>query len=93
MKKFTLMFFREIRWLTKKIKTIELDLKDHYLLQEGNCFRNQVINNCTKNLDYSVKEKIRYERLFIDSLMKIVDSSRGITIIFDFAKKHISHEK
>jgi hypothetical protein len=40
-----------------------------------------------------VKEKIRNERLLMDSLMKIVDSRRGITIISDLAKEHISHEK
>lgn len=77
----------------KKIKTTELDLKDLWLLEEGNCFRNQVINICTKNLDYSVRGKFRYESLSIDSLMKIVDSSRGITVIPEFAKEYIIHSK
>jgi len=77
----------------KKIKTSELEIKDLWLLEEGNCFRNQIINICIKNSGNSSEEKFRYESLSIDSLMKIVDSSRGITVIPEFAKDHISQDK
>ncbi len=77
----------------KKIKTTELDLNDLWLLEEGNCFRNQIINICTKGLDQSGNEKFQYESLSIDSLMKIVDSTRGITVIPEFAKEFISSDK
>ncbi|MCK5456331.1 MAG: hydrogen peroxide-inducible genes activator, partial [Melioribacteraceae bacterium] len=70
----------------KKIRTAELDLQDLWLLEEGNCFRNQIINICTRDVEYTSKGKFRYESLSIDSLMKIVDSSKGITVIPEFAK-------
>jgi len=77
----------------RKIKTTELDLHDLWLLEEGNCFRNQIINICTKGLDHLGSEKFQYESLSIDSLMKIVDSSRGITVIPEFAKEFIGPDK
>ena len=77
----------------KKIRTSELDLEDLWLLEEGNCFRNQIINICTRDVEYTSKGKFRYESLSIDSLMKIVDSSKGITVIPEFAKTLLPNEK
>ena len=77
----------------KRIRTAELDLQDLWLLEEGNCFRNQIINICTRDVEYTSKGKFRYESLSIDSLMKIVDSSKGITVIPEFAKTLLSKEK
>jgi LysR family hydrogen peroxide-inducible transcriptional activator len=74
--------------LSKKrsITTSQLDLQDLWLLEEGNCFRNQIINICTKNSEYNNDSKFKYESVSIDSLMKIVDNSNGITVIPEFAK-------
>jgi len=77
----------------KKIRTSEIDLQDLWLLEEGNCFRNQIINICTRDVEYASKGKFRYESLSIDSLMKIVDSSKGITVIPEFAKTLLPKEK
>ncbi len=77
----------------KRIRTTELDLQDLWLLEEGNCFRNQIINICTRDVKYANKGKFRYESLSIDSLMKIVDSSKGITVIPEFAKILLSKER
>ncbi len=77
----------------RKIETIELDLQDIWLLEEGNCFRNQIINICTKEVKYEDTGKFRYESVSIDSLMKIVDNSNGITVIPEFAKLLLPSEK
>ncbi len=77
----------------KRIRTAELDLQDLWLLEEGNCFRNQIINICTREVEFTNKEKFRYESLSIDSLIKIVDSSKGITVIPEFAKMLLPKEK
>jgi len=77
----------------KRIRTAELDLEDLWLLEEGNCFRNQIINICTRDVEFRSKGKFRYESLSIDSLMKIVDSSKGITVIPEFAKTLLPKEK
>ncbi len=77
----------------KTIETSELELDDLWLLEEGNCFRNQIINICTKGIEYNKEGKFKYESLSIDSLMKIVDSSKGITVIPEFAKELLDKEK
>lgn len=77
----------------KSIKTSELELQDLWLLEEGNCFRNQIINICTKGIEYSKFDRFKYESLSIDSLMKIVDSSKGITVIPEFAKELLNKQK
>jgi LysR family hydrogen peroxide-inducible transcriptional activator len=67
----------------KKISTTELDLQDLWLLEEGNCFRNQIINICTQDVKYTNEGKFRYESVSIDSLMKIVDSTKGEILIIN----------
>ena len=71
---------------SRRINTTQLDLQDLWLLEEGNCFRNQIINICTKDVQYNEEGKFRYQSVSIDSLMKIVDNSNGITVIPEFAK-------
>ncbi len=73
----------------KNIRVSELNLQDLWLLEEGNCFRNQVINICRREKDYKSKWKFDYESLSIDSLLKIVNSSRGITVIPELALEDI----
>jgi len=77
----------------KTVRTSELNLNDLWLLEEGNCFRNQVINICVKDILDKSKEKFSYESLSIDSLRKIVDGSRGITVIPELAVEEIPEEK
>jgi LysR family hydrogen peroxide-inducible transcriptional activator len=77
----------------KTVRTSELNLNDLWLLEEGNCFRNQVINICTKDILDKSKEKFSYESLSIDSLRKIVDGSRGITVIPELSAEEIPEEK
>ena len=73
----------------KNIRVSELNLQDLWLLEEGNCFRNQVINICRREKDYKSKWKFDYESLSIDSLLKIVNSSRGITVIPELALEDV----
>ncbi len=77
----------------KRIRTTELDLQNLWLLEEGNCFRNQIINICRRREEDSNTENFSYESLSIDSLMKIVDNSNGITVIPEFAKYLLPKEK
>ena len=77
----------------KRVKTSELNIDDLWLLKEGNCFRNQVINICSQDIKDSSNGKFKYESLSIDSLMKIVDGSNGVTVIPEFAKELLPKEK
>lgn len=48
-----------------------------WLLQEGHCFRNQIINICNKSTVHSAV----YEAGSIDTLIKVIDINGGHTII------------
>lgn len=61
----------------KEIKSSTMPLDNMWLLQEGHCFRNQVLNFCKQNSDL----KPLYEAGSIDTLVKIVDKNKGYTII------------
>ncbi len=61
----------------KEIKSSTMPLDNMWVLQEGHCFRNQVLNFCKQNSDL----KPLYEAGSIDTLVKIVDKNKGYTII------------
>lgn len=61
----------------EKISVDKLPGMNFWLLQEGHCFRNQIINLCNKNTIHSSI----YEAGNIDTLVKVVDINGGHTII------------
>ncbi|MEA5100777.1 MAG: hydrogen peroxide-inducible genes activator [Bacteroidales bacterium] len=61
----------------KEINSSSMVLDNMWILQEGHCFRNQVLNFCKQNSDF----KPNYEAGNIDTLVKIVDKNKGYTII------------
>ena len=60
--------------LPKEIKIAHL-----WLLEEGHCFRNQVYNLC--QLKKQDKSTLNYEAGSIETLINLVDHSKGITLI------------
>ncbi len=67
----------------KTIQAKELRLNDMFLLKEGHCFRDQVINLCSSynNPDESGGSLIGFEGGTIDTLMKLVEKNFGMTLI------------
>ncbi|MCQ2975922.1 MAG: hydrogen peroxide-inducible genes activator [Bacteroidales bacterium] len=61
----------------KEINSKELPSKHLWMLKEGHCLRNQVLNLCEKVSDYDAI----YEAGSIDTLVKIVDANGGYTVI------------
>lgn len=61
----------------EKVTPKQLPGKDLWLLQEGHCFRNQIINLCNSNASHSAV----YEAGNIDTLVRVVDENGGHTII------------
>jgi len=59
-----------------EISTSEMPLEHLWVLEEGHCLRNQVLNFCENKTHISV-----YEAGSIDTLVKIVDLNGGYTII------------
>lgn len=60
-----------------EIESHHLPSEHLWVLQEGHCLRNQVMNICEKKTGYSSI----YEAGSIDTLVKIVDENAGYTII------------
>ncbi len=52
-------------------------------MKEGNCFRNQIINICTSRK--TKRDSFKYESTSIDSIIRIIENSEGITIIPELA--------
>ncbi|MBX2966611.1 MAG: LysR family transcriptional regulator [Cyclobacteriaceae bacterium] len=72
----------------KYVLANELDPNKLWLLEEGHCFRSQVLNLCElrKRNDFHIK----YETGNIETLKRMVDKSDGITILPELAVMEFS---
>ena len=59
----------------------EIDLNHLWLLEEGHCLRNQVLNFCELKKKDTESMNLQYESGSIETLINIVDRHEGITII------------
>jgi LysR family transcriptional regulator, hydrogen peroxide-inducible genes activator len=59
----------------------ELDPSHLWLLEEGHCLRNQVINLCELKTMDAGSDKLHYEAGSIETLINMVDKNDGITIV------------
>src|SRR5690606_31790051 len=69
--------------LKKKLVTpADIDLSKIWILNEGHCMRNQVIDLCSEQIQTYQKDKpYRYESSNVETLRKMVDHSGGLTIL------------
>jgi LysR family hydrogen peroxide-inducible transcriptional activator len=73
--------------LSKDINPDEL-----YLLEEGHCFRSQIMNLCELK-HASTLSNIEYEAGSIETLMRMVEKNQGITIIPELATLDLSKDQ
>jgi LysR family hydrogen peroxide-inducible transcriptional activator len=73
--------------LSKKttVKPEDLDLSDIWILTEGHCMRNQVINICGERKKDGLKARFDYQTGSVETLKRIVDQDDGITILPELA--------
>lgn len=66
-----------------KIDSSELSLKDLWLLKEGHCFRDHVVQICKNYLQPETVDgrTIRFESGTIDTLKKLVENNFGMTLL------------
>jgi LysR family hydrogen peroxide-inducible transcriptional activator len=82
--------------LAKKttLKSGELDLNDIWILNEGHCMRNQVINLCTdRKKDVNTKTRFEYQTGSVETLKRIVEQDDGVTILPEMAIMDMSDEQ
>ena len=75
-------------YANKEISTTEMPLEHLWVLEEGHCLRNQVLNLCENKTHTST-----YEAGSIDTLVKIVDLNGGYTIIPELHIELLSESK
>lgn len=72
----------------KALTTNDLDVDNLWLLNEGHCMRNQVLNICHHTK--SNHHKLNYNTGSIETLIKMVDVNEGITILPELAIQDFS---
>lgn len=75
----------------KYVLAKEIDPSQIWLLEEGHCFRSQVLNLC--ELRRRTDLKFRYETGNIETLKRMVDKSDGITILPELAVMEFSKQQ
>lgn len=60
-----------------------LNVDDVWVLNEGHCFRNQVLNICKPQ--QGIKDKFRFQSGSLEALKKIVDKHGGMTLLPELA--------
>ncbi|MFT4752540.1 MAG: LysR family hydrogen peroxide-inducible transcriptional activator [Salibacteraceae bacterium] len=68
----------------------DLDINDLWLLKEGNCFRDQVMNICKQSKKQVFRDHFRFESHSIESLKRIVEAKDGMTLIPELSLATIS---
>jgi len=71
----------------------DIDLSKLWLLEEGHCLRNQVLNLCElKKKDFE-SARLQYEAGSIETLKNLVDHHKGITILPHLATLNLSKKQ
>jgi LysR family hydrogen peroxide-inducible transcriptional activator len=77
----------------KKIRQDDLVLSEIWLLNKGNCFRDQVLNICSEGEDRDVGDNIRFESGNLETLKNMVLTSSGYTILPHLAVVQLSAQR
>ncbi len=78
----------------KIISTKDINTEEIWLLNEGHCMRNQILNICNRKKSSPASKNFEYYTGSIETLKKMVDLNNGITIlpelsIADFSQKQM----
>jgi LysR family hydrogen peroxide-inducible transcriptional activator len=59
----------------------DINISDVWLLNEGHCFRNQIINLCHDMQKHIADTRLNYQSGSIETLKRIVEAGKGITLL------------
>lgn len=71
----------------------DIDLSKLWLLEEGHCLRNQVLDLCELKKKDSQSDRLHYETGSIETLKNLVDHHQGITILPHLATLDLSKKQ
>ena len=75
-----------------EVKEEDLNIEDIWLLNKGNCFRDQVLNICARVKETDLQGNIEFESGNFETLKNLVLSGYGYTILPHMAVTQISKE-
>lgn len=73
----------------KSVKYSSLKADDLWLLEEGHCLRNQILDICKFRSEKLEKRKFKFESGSLETLKNLVDSYGGYTLLPQMAAHHI----
>lgn len=87
-------FHAQEKALSKKtINEKDIDLSKIWMMNEGNCLRNQIINLCSEQVQKLQEDKpFRYESGNVDTLRKMVDKNGGMAVFPELATREFDEE-
>ena len=71
----------------------DIDVHKMWLLEEGHCLRNQVMNLCALQKDASIERHFDYAAGSIETLKNFVDKNGGITLLPELATYDMTNAK
>lgn len=85
-------FNKDEKALKKRLVAVDdIDMKKLWMMNEGNCLRNQVLNLCSEHIESLQEDRpYKYESGNVDTLRKMVDKNGGVTIIPELAAMDMS---
>jgi LysR family transcriptional regulator, hydrogen peroxide-inducible genes activator len=75
----------------EKLKKTDLDSDDIWMLQQGHCFRDQVLNLC--NQGKFERMNFHYESGSLEGLKNMVNQYKGITLLPELSTLYLSEEE
>lgn len=73
----------------KKIKYSALSLEEIWLMEEGHCLRNQIVDLCASKKGKAENRKFKFESGSLETLKNLVDSYGGYTLLPQLATEQI----
>ncbi len=74
----------------KYVLADDIDLKELWLLEEGHCFRSQMVNLCELKKLNKEQSNFEYEAGSVETLRKMVEMNNGVTILPELATQDFS---
>lgn len=71
----------------------DIESNDLWVLTEGHCFRNQVLNICNTSVPKFKSKNLKYESGSIETMIKLVDYNGGHTLIPYLAARELQSKK
>lgn len=77
----------------KNIRPDDIDMEEIWVLNEGNCMRNQVLNICQRKRSTKGFLHFEYNTGSVETLKRMVDQNNGATILPELALQDLSAEQ